>query len=147
VVLIRRAGSIDQPRQLANWLYGVALRAARKLRDRGERLRQWEGARPDLMYFPAEPVRDPDLAELLDEELRRLPEKYRVPVILCHLQGLSRREAAGRIGCPEGTLSVRLARALTRLRTRLTRRGLGLPVAALTAALAPPADASVPRLL
>ncbi|MFL5341779.1 MAG: sigma-70 family RNA polymerase sigma factor [Gemmataceae bacterium] len=147
LVLVRRAQSIERPQQLANWLYGVALRASRKLRDRSVRLRRLEGARPDLTRWPAAEPADADLAALLDSELRRLPEKYRVPVILCHLQGLSRREAADRLGCPEGTLSVRLARALNFLRTRLTRRGLALPAAGLAVVLAGDAKASVPRLL
>jgi hypothetical protein len=60
----------------------------------------------------------------LDAALLALPERYRVPVVLCHLQGLTRREAAERLGCAEGTLSARLHRALTRLRARLGSRDM-----------------------
>ena len=145
LVLVRRAASIERPVQLANWLYGVALRAARKLRERAERVRRFEGARPELTQFSSESPHDSELAGWLDEEIGRLPEKYRTPVILCHLQGLTRREAAGRLGCPEGTLSVRLARALAKLRKGLTRRGVAAPLAAL--ALTPTTEGAVPRLL
>src|SRR5262249_8520806 len=75
LVLVGRADSIARPQQLASWLYGVAVRAARKLRDRSARVRRAEGARPDLCRFAAaEPAREPELAVLLDEELHRLPE-------------------------------------------------------------------------
>src|SRR5439155_10864892 len=76
----------------------------------------------------------------LDAALLALPERYRVPVVLCHLQGLSRREAATQLGCPEGTLSARLSRALARLRARL---GSGVPaILAAAAATAVPAGLS-----
>jgi RNA polymerase sigma-70 factor (ECF subfamily) len=142
LVLVRRAGSISRPQQLANWLYGVALRAARKQRERTRRIRQHEVPATDLSArFVTVPERDLELGMTLDAELRRLPEKYRLPILLCHGQGLSRREAAAIIGCPEGTLSVRLARAVRRLRRRLTEAGLA--PAAVTA-LTPIAAKAVP---
>ncbi len=76
-----------------------------------------------------------ELRSILDEELGRLPERHRAAIILCELEGLSRREAAGRLGVSEGTLSSRLARAKVRLRERLTRRGLALTAAALATTL------------
>src|SRR5262249_60384254 len=88
---------------------------------------------------------DDELWPLVEEEVGRLPEKYRLPVLLCHLQGYSRREAAKRLSCPERTLSVRLARALDMLRSRLMRRGVA-PAVALS--LLPTAsEASVPLAL
>ena len=81
-----------------------------------------------------------DWLAVLDEEVSRLPEKYRVLVVLCELEGLSRKAVAQRLGIAEGTISSRLSRARGLLRDRLTRRGLALPAGALAAAL--PADAS-----
>src|SRR5262249_42831001 len=87
---------------------------------------------------------DPDWRPLLDEELNQLPDKYRSAVVLCHLEGLSRREAARRLGIPEGTLSSRLATALERLAGRLAQRGVALPAAALVALGSGTATARVP---
>src|SRR5262245_45602416 len=146
LVLVKRAESINRPERLANWLHGVAIRTARNLRNRAIRRQLREESGRNLNAIPANTgPADDELWPLVDEELRRLPEKYRLPVLLCHLQGFSRREAARRLGCPEGTLSVRLARALDMLRTRLVRRGVA-PAVALT--LLPTAsDASVPIIL
>ena len=76
----------------------------------------------------------------LHEEIARLPERYREPVVLCYLEGLSTEEAALRIGCPQGTVLSRLSRARERLRGRLERRGLALPAAVAGAAMTPPAN-------
>src|SRR5262249_47653184 len=62
--------------------------------------------------------------EALHEEVARLPERYRIPVVLCDLEGLTHKEAADRLHCPPSTIGVRLMRARERLRARLTRRGL-----------------------
>jgi hypothetical protein len=77
-----------------------------------------------------------ELRLILDEELARLPERFRVALLLCELEGLSRPEASARLGIPEGTLSSRLARAKLILRDRLTRRGLFVTTASLAATLA-----------
>ncbi len=143
LVLVRRAHSINRPEQLANWLYGVAIHAARKIRDRSVRRQRTEFQRNALDDIPARHAVEPELTYLLDEELQRLPEKYRLPVVLCHLRGMSRRQAAAMLGCPEGTLSARMARAMKLLRSRLIRRGLA-PAAIL--GLTSAADAA-PRLL
>jgi hypothetical protein len=95
------------------------------------------------------PVERPDQTEtselraILDEELARLPERYRAAIVLCELEGLTRRQAAGRLGVSEGTLSSRLARAKEQLRGRLTRRGLALSAAALASALSREAHAVI----
>jgi hypothetical protein len=76
-----------------------------------------------------------ELRSILDTELARLPEPFRLVVLLCELEGLSRHEASCRLGIPEGTLSSRLARAKAMLRDRLVRRGLFVTTASLTTAL------------
>src|SRR5262245_29534030 len=145
LVLVRRADAIAQPGQLACWLHGVARRTARSLQTRLLRRRQRFADKVVLAEIPARPAPDLDLGPLLDDEINRLPEKYRRPIVLCHLQGLSRREAAGLLACPEGTLSVHLARALHMLRRRLVQRGLAPAAAA--ALLVPAAADAVPPLL
>ena len=87
---------------------------------------------------------DPDRAELLaviDEEIHRLPERYRIPLVLCHLEGLHHHEVAQRLGCPVGTVESRLSRAREQLRGRLVRRGLA-PASAVLAAILAPSEAS-----
>ena len=128
LVLARRAGSIRKPDQLAPWLHGVALRTARKARSREIRRRQRErrGAtmRPAAGGPPECPLILAEEAAALHGEIARLPERYRGPVVLCDLEGLTHQEAAGRLRCPSGTVAIRLKRARERLRARLTRRGM-----------------------
>jgi RNA polymerase sigma factor (sigma-70 family) len=137
LVLARRAASVQRPELLAAWLFGVARRVAAKAR--GAATRHRTEAR-DLAREPAmETTPDVlwrDLRPVLDEEVGRLPEQFRVPFVLCHLEGLSNEEAARRLGCPRGTVLSRLARARQRLRDRLVRRGIDPSGAMLAAALA-----------
>jgi RNA polymerase sigma factor (sigma-70 family) len=143
LVLARKAGSIRARELLAPWLYGVAYRTAMKARAMNARRRLKERAAGATPRPPA--VADDtwdELLERLDGELSRLPEKYRVPVVLCELQGKSRKEAAALLGVPEGTLSWRLAQARKQLARALSRSGVALPAGALVAASAagvPPA--------
>ncbi len=136
LVLARKAATVVRREKVASWLYGVAVRTAKEARGRAARRR----AREERVSTPihVEPPDDafPDeLRDILDEELARLPARHRGPVVLCELEGLPRPEAARRLGIPEGTLSSRLARAKARLRDRLARRGVALPVAALSTIL------------
>ncbi len=137
LVLARKAASIARREQLANWLYGVARRAALDARSRAARQRARE-----KRYGAMRPVEMPDpftsneLRAVLDEELARLPERYRAAIVLCELEGLSRRQAAAQLGISEGTISSRLARAKVQLKDRLIRRGLALSAAALGSFLA-----------
>ncbi|HXG10763.1 MAG TPA: sigma-70 family RNA polymerase sigma factor [Gemmataceae bacterium] len=149
LVLLRKAGSITRPELVGNWLYGVAYYTAQNARAARARRRAAEKQVRE-MNAPPTTVKEvwDDLQPLLDEELSRLPEKYRAPLVLCELNGKSRKEAARQLRCPEGTLSSRLARARQLLRRRLARRGLTLSTAALVGALSPgTASASVPAPL
>jgi RNA polymerase sigma factor (sigma-70 family) len=122
LVLIRKAGSVKPRERLAGWLHGVARRAALKAREASFRRRARE-KQAAYMPEPAAPEenRGPDWERLLDQELGRLPEKYRLPLILCHLEGRTRQEAARLLGWPEGTVAGRLARARALLARRMTQ--------------------------
>jgi RNA polymerase sigma factor (sigma-70 family) len=152
LVLARRAGSVRPAGGLAAWLHGVACRVALGARAAARR-RHREGPAPDL--DPPDPHPDP-LSELtarealrvLDEEVRRLPEAYRLPVVLCCLEGLSQEEAARQLGWSPGSVKGRLERGRQRLHQRLARRGLSLAAALALAEVArvtaaPPAGALV----
>src|SRR5947209_6852060 len=137
LVLIRKAASIASRELLANWLYGVASQTALKARTTAARRR----ARERQVIEMPEPVvvqPDPrhDLQSLLDEALSRLPAKYRIPIVLCDLEGKTRKEAARQLGWPEGTVAGRLARGRTLLAKRLARHGLVVSAGSMAAALA-----------
>ncbi len=146
LVLVRKAASITSRASVGNWLYGVAhwtaLQARRTAARRKKRERQVVA-----MPEPAVAGQDlwRDLEPLLDEELARLPDKYRAVIVLCDLEGKTRKEAARQLGCPEGTVAGRLARARAMLARRLTRRGISLSGGALSAVLSQKvASAGVP---
>jgi RNA polymerase sigma factor (sigma-70 family) len=130
LVLARQAGSIRSRQVVASWLYGVAYRTAMKARAMNAKRRAKERQAAD-MSRPAGEARE-ELLEQLDHELNRLPDKYRVPIVLCELEGRSRKEVARLLGLPEGTLSWRLAHAKKILARRLSRYGT-VAVAALLA--------------
>jgi RNA polymerase sigma factor (sigma-70 family) len=148
LVLARKAASIVRREAVASWLYGVALRIARKAQAglARQRLRErplHEVAAVDLDSL----VLGQELRAVLDEEIDRLPPRYRVPFVLCYLQGKTFAEAARQLGCPRGTVATRLARARERLRTCLSRRGLTLPTGLVAGMLSPKAMAAVPVTL
>jgi RNA polymerase sigma factor (sigma-70 family) len=132
LALVRKAASIASGQSVAGWLYRVAYRVA--LRLRAAAARQPSPA-PDLdPAAPADPTWS-DLRPVLDEEVNRLPEKYRLPIVLCYFQGRTHEEAARELGCPRNTVSIRLLRARERLRARLASRGLALSAATLVLVL------------
>ncbi len=135
-VLARKAATIRKPESLSCWLHGVAYRLALKARAEGERRRLHE--RKAVLVSESEDV---DLSwrevrGLLDEELQRLPEKLRLPLVLCYLEGLTQDEASLRLGWSRSTLKRRLEAGRERLRLRLTRRGVTLGASLFAAALA-----------
>lgn len=114
LVLVRKAHQLTRQTTVGPWLYRVAAWTARNLRRKNARRLSRTVPLDDVANVPS---REPDFD--LDAALIALPEKYRTPLVLCHLIGLSRREAAQQLGCPEGTLSARLSRALAKLRVKL----------------------------
>ncbi len=136
LVLAKKARSVGRPELLANWLYGVAYRTALRARSRNaERRRKESRAVPPLATDPTADAAWADLRPVLDEELSRLPDRFRVPFVLCYLQGKTNEEAAQALGCPKGTVLSRLSTARERLRSRLTRRGVTLSAGVLAAVL------------
>jgi RNA polymerase sigma factor (sigma-70 family) len=132
LILARKAHSIRRRQYLAGWLYRVAFRTSLRARETQalRKARENEAFERRETYKPAGPVLD-GMGDVLDEEVRRLPEKYRAPVLLCYMQGQTNEEAARQLRCPTGTVKVRLSRARDLLRRRLVRRGAVLSVAAL----------------
>ena len=157
LVLARKARSIGDPELLANWLYGVALRTARNASKQHARRRRNEeaammrhsGTGSSVLIDPSVPAPDQmvvarEQAEALYSEIDRLARPFRLAVVLCYFEGLTLDEAARRLNCPAGTVRSRLARAYEKLRRGLSRRGVVLPVAAISLALtAPETSASV----
>jgi RNA polymerase sigma factor (sigma-70 family) len=149
VVLARKAGTISKHESLASWLYKVAYRIALRARSDKARRHSHEQQTPPRPPDPAlGEVVQRELQQILDEEVQRLPEKYRAPILLCYLQGQTNEEAATVLRCPTGTVKVRLLRGREILRKRLLRRGLALSVTALLGqALVHMARAAVPQPL
>jgi RNA polymerase sigma factor (sigma-70 family) len=126
LVLVRKANSVVPREMVGNWLYGVALQTAIRVKSMNAKQR---GRERQMVVLPepktAKPCRD-DGADIIDQELSRLPDKYRVVIVLCDLEGRTRKEVARQLGWPEGSVSGRLARGKAMLARRLARRGLVL---------------------
>ncbi len=149
LVLVRKAASLLPREAVGNWLYGVAYHTALKARAATVRRRTKE-AQVRHMARPEALTEDTcqDWQPLLDQELSRLPDKYREPVVLCDLEGMTRREAARQLGIPEGTLSGWLTTAHRRLAQRLARHGFTVSAGSLAAVLSQSAaSAGVPAPL
>ena len=132
LVLVRKAATLRAPAMLGNWLYGVAHRTAWHARKAVVKRRAKEAE----VVAPAEKPEDAlaDLRPILDDELARLADKYRVLLVLCDLEGRTRKEVSTLLRLPEGTVASRLTRARTMLAKRLAKRGLALSVGSLAAA-------------
>ncbi len=148
LALARKADSIRKQESVGCWLYHVAFHTALRARGKAAVRRKLERATdPPMPGDPLSELTGRELLTLLDEELQALPERYRVPLVLCYLQGLTCDEAARQISCPLRTFNRRLNQARERLRGRLLRRGLALPAALLTTGLLQTAEAAVPTSL
>jgi len=141
IVLMRKAQAIAKQDSVASWLHGVAYRIALKARTSASERHARERASAEASLADrrqpqaaGEPT-GADLDPVLDEELNRLPEKYRVPIVLCYLEGKSNEEAAHLLRCQTGAVRMRLLRARDLLRNRLTRRGLAFSAGTLAAIL------------
>jgi RNA polymerase sigma factor (sigma-70 family) len=135
LALVRKAASIGRRESVGAWLYKVGYRVALAANTRAAR----ERSGMDLAGAEARPeAGDAELRQAIDEEVNLLPDRYRLPFVLCCVQGRTIAEAARELGCPCGTVGTRLARARQRLRTRLARRGLGLSAGMLALSLAVP---------
>src|SRR5205085_4902983 len=134
LLLARKAAAVAPRARVGCWLYGVArttaVRARALARRRRAKEREAAVARPEAANSP----NHAELAELLDREIGRLPARYRTVIVLCDLEGVPVREAAHRLGCPQGTAASRLARGRALLAKRLLRAGLTAPAAAAVAA-------------
>jgi RNA polymerase sigma factor (sigma-70 family) len=149
LVLARKAASVVPRETVGNWLYGVAYRTALEARSLNARRRTREQLRADPPERPCPPGEPADeRLQSLDDALSRLPDRYRVPVVLCELEGRPRKEVAHHLGVPEGTLSSRLAAARKLLAKRLARHDPRLTAPVVGALFAEAsAPAAVPTVL
>lgn len=146
LVLARGAGRVRDRASVASWLHGVALRVASRAKVDAARRRTHERRAAERAEERRREEADDVFAdrEALDEEIHRLPEKYRAVVVLCYLEGLSHDQVAEQLRWPAGTVRGRLCRARDLLRARLCRRGLVFPAGAVTAGLSPGDAKAVP---
>ena len=148
LLLARKAGSVRWQPSVANWLYATARKVAHNARVAAARRAPARG--PGRVPPPSCPwtaMTGRELLAVLDEELERLPARYREPLVLCYLEGLTRDEAAARLGVTVTALKSRLARGRQRLHDALTKAGCTLGAGLLTLTVTSPAEASPPRLL
>src|SRR5579883_1037865 len=146
LVLIRKASTLIRCERLGGWLYRVAYRLALRARanEASRRQREAQAARREADNTCHNSTSS-DLVVALEEELQKLPEKHRVPLVLCYLEGKTNEQAAQILGCPRGSMSARLTQARERLRACLDRRGYAVPSAGLAVLLASAtAEAAVP---
>ncbi len=138
LVLARRAGSIGRRESVASWLHGVALRVAARARLAASRRRARERRGGEMMAArlgignTSDDRTDEERWSRLHDELGRLPESFRTPIILCYLEGLTQEQAAAQLRCPLGTIQSRLARGRAKLKTRLEKRGADYSACLLT---------------
>jgi RNA polymerase sigma factor (sigma-70 family) len=143
MVLVRRAASLRKREPLAGWLHAVAHRAAMRASAQAATRRKLERrATPMPRVEPLDELTWQELCGVLDEEIARLPAKYRAPIVLCYLEGKSYDRASLELGWAKGTLARRLERARELLRQQLTRRGVALSSGVLVAALTERATAT-----
>jgi RNA polymerase sigma factor (sigma-70 family) len=144
LVLVRRARSIRKGQSINSWLYKVAYRVALRMRQQAARRANVEALLFSSRLLETDvPAGMVDLELAVFEELNRMREKYRLPLVLCYLKGLTTAQAAEQLGCPQGTIHSRLSAARDQLRKRLIHRGLTLPAAGLATLFCATANAAV----
>jgi cytochrome c peroxidase len=141
LVLARKAGSIRKSASLGSWLHGVAFRTALKTRARFRARQKHEAHAPVRQASEPDDPSWREVQQVLHEELNKLSERYRVPLVLCYLEGKTQEQAVNELGVAKSTLRERLERGRNLLRARLVRRGLG-PAALLIVAAWPTTNAS-----
>jgi RNA polymerase sigma factor (sigma-70 family) len=129
LLLARNLGTLKKRDSLASWLHGVALRVALSTKKQAARRRLLEGSVPAPHVGPPDDITWRELRAALDAELASLPERHRLPLILCYLEGRSQEEAARQLRWSKSTLLRRLEEARAALGRRLTRKGLVWPAA------------------
>jgi len=149
LVLARRADSIRKRESIGSWLHGVAQRVAQKTKTAAARRRVHEARSAEQVEETPHHLNDlGDLTPVLHQEIDRLPAKYRAPIVLCYLEGMTHELAASNLGWPIGTVRGRLSRARDLLRSRLIRRGLALSSGAVASGWLPEtASAALPAAL
>src|SRR6516165_12449077 len=149
LLLVRKAGSVRKRGSVGPWLYGVARRVALEARGAASRRHVPAPLDPEVAWVDDHDGLERDeLHAVLHEELGRLPEKYRAPLVICYFEGLPHEAVARRLGWPLGTVRTRIARGRDLLGARLTRRGLAPAAVLLALSLLPKAEAAVrPRLV
>ncbi len=147
LVLVRRARSLGPRDAIGPWLHGVAARVSMRARAQAARRRRVEPSLSELNVFPAATEPDAELAAIVDQEVNGLPAKYRSPIVLCYLQGLTHEEAARQLEWPVGSVKGRLARARELLRGRLRRRGIAPAAALVSSSIAGEASAALERTI
>jgi RNA polymerase sigma factor (sigma-70 family) len=147
LVLARKAGDTRWQPSVANWLYATARKVAHNARVEAERRarREARSAVPEALP-PVDRMSARELLAALDDALDRLPPRYREPLVLCFLEGLTRDEGAARLGVPVATLHTRIDRGRKQLHAALTKGGVLLGAGLLTVAVTSPAGAPPPRL-
>ncbi len=137
LVLIRSADAIRKQSSLASWLHGVAVRLSRKAAMRATRQRtiEREILPPTVRNDPCETLAVAELRTVLDEEIERLPDKYRMPLVLCYVADKTHEQAALELGWPKSSLTMRLAKARELLQRRLRQRGFTAPAGLLAVLL------------
>ncbi|WP_435011353.1 sigma-70 family RNA polymerase sigma factor [Tundrisphaera lichenicola] len=147
LTLAKKAGTLKRDDPVGHWLYGVAYRVALRARTASARRRLREGSGPIPEVAMIDAPSDRELGSLIDAELARLPSKYRAPIVLCYVEGLTHEEASQELGWPVGTVKGRLSRARDLLKGRLSRRGAAPSAGAALPGFLRTSGASVPGSL
>jgi RNA polymerase sigma factor (sigma-70 family) len=147
LILARKGGTLGEGDPVGHWLYGVAYRVALRARASAARRRSLERSATLPEVARVDDSSRLELGSVIDEELARLPSKYRAPIVLCYLEGLTHDEAGRELGWPVGTVKGRLSRARDLLKGRLSRRGVAPAGVATMVALVRESRAAVPSLL